>query len=228
MTNSFASGLNFYKQFWIFFIGCFLGVIIETVWCRFRFKKFESRKGLIYGPFNLVYGFGALVMTLFTALLGEINDLGIILCGAFIGGVYEYICSAFQERAFGSVSWNYKNFPLNINGRINLIYCFFWGILALLWVRGLYPALSCLIELIPDKHGIPLTWFCLVFMVFDSIISACAVYRMSQRLNNVKAASRFWEFIDRHYPDERIRKIYPNMEFNNISFGGATLNEKFS
>ena len=27
--KSFASGLNFYKLFWIFYIGCFAGVVIE-------------------------------------------------------------------------------------------------------------------------------------------------------------------------------------------------------
>ena len=29
----FASGMNFYKLFWIFFLGCIAGVIVETLWC---------------------------------------------------------------------------------------------------------------------------------------------------------------------------------------------------
>ncbi|MBQ8333199.1 MAG: hypothetical protein IJX93_05440, partial [Clostridia bacterium] len=57
---SFAHGLNFYKLFWVFTIGCFIGVVIETFWCLLRYRKLESRKGLVWGPFNLVYGFGAL------------------------------------------------------------------------------------------------------------------------------------------------------------------------
>ena len=60
--RSFAHGLNFYKLFWVFLIGCFLGVIIELIWCAVLYQKFESRAGLIYGPFNPVYGFGALVL----------------------------------------------------------------------------------------------------------------------------------------------------------------------
>lgn len=55
-VKSFAHGLNFYKLFWIFFVGCFLGVVIETLYCLVTRHRFESRQGLIYGPFNLVYG----------------------------------------------------------------------------------------------------------------------------------------------------------------------------
>ena len=50
--RSFAHGLNFYKLFWVFLIGCFLGVIIELIWCAVLYQKFESRAGLIYGPFT--------------------------------------------------------------------------------------------------------------------------------------------------------------------------------
>lgn len=53
-----------YELFWIFFIGCFLGVVIESIWCLVTRGYYESRSGLIYGPFNLVYGFGVLLMTI--------------------------------------------------------------------------------------------------------------------------------------------------------------------
>ena len=33
METIFADGLNFCKLFWIFVIGCFLVVVIETLWC---------------------------------------------------------------------------------------------------------------------------------------------------------------------------------------------------
>lgn len=218
MEQSFVSGLGFYKLFWIFFIGCFLGVVLEMVWCLIRYKKIESRKGLVYGPFNPVYGFGALVMTLSLSGLDDMRDLGIIVCGAVIGGVFEYLCSFIQEKMFGTISWDYKNFPLNLNGRINLLYCFFWGILSLFWVRDLYPGLSALIEMIPNEYGVALTWICLLFIIFDSIVSACVVYRANQRQNNVKPSNSFWKYIDKRYPDERVKKVYPNMKFKKNTF----------
>lgn len=122
---SFASGLNFYKLFWIFFIGCFIGVVIEELWCMVRYRKIGSRKGLIYGPFNLVYGFGTLIITISLIWFSNKRDIVIFAFGASIGGVYEYLCSVLQEKLLGSISWNYKRLPFSLKGRINLLYCFF-------------------------------------------------------------------------------------------------------
>lgn len=46
--KSFANGLNYYKIFWVFFIGCILGVVIEIIWCIITRFRFESRSGLIF------------------------------------------------------------------------------------------------------------------------------------------------------------------------------------
>lgn len=48
--------------------------------------------------------------------------------GTFIGGAYEYICSVFTEIVFGKIFWDYRGLPFNLGDRINLLYCFFWGI----------------------------------------------------------------------------------------------------
>lgn len=43
--NTFAYGLSFYKLFWIFLIGSFFGVVVETLWCALIQHKFEIRWG---------------------------------------------------------------------------------------------------------------------------------------------------------------------------------------
>ena len=63
-NKHFAAGVNFYKLVWVFIIGCVLGFVIEEAWCLLTKHVWESRKGLIYGPFSQVYGFGAVLMTL--------------------------------------------------------------------------------------------------------------------------------------------------------------------
>ncbi len=209
--KSFASGLNFYKLFWIFFVGCFLGVVIETLYCLVTRHHFESRQGLIYGPFNLVYGLGALAMTLGLYWLRGKRDLWVFLGGFVIGSAFEYICSFVQEILFGTVSWKYDHMPLNLNGRINVMYSMFWGLLALLWVKNLFPLMTRLIEKIPNSVGKVLTWILVVFMALNTVISAVAVARWTARDEGNPPANAFEQFLDRHYTDDLMTMVYPNM-----------------
>ena len=210
-SHSFASGLNGYKLFWIFFIGCFVGVVIETLWCLVMYHKLESRSGLIYGPFNPVYGFGAVVMTLCLYQLNKKRDLWIFAGGLVLGGAFEYLCSWVQEYLVGTISWEYSYLPFNLNGRTNLLYSFFWGLLALVWVKSLYPQMSRLIERIPNQWGKGITWVLVVFMALNMGLSAMAVSRQTERHSGAPAQSGIDRFLDRHYPDELLWRVYPNM-----------------
>ena len=213
----FAQGLNFYKLFWIFFIGCFIGVVLETLWCLVTRHHYESRAGVIYGPFNPVYGFGAVLLTLCLHQLRKKRDMWIFFGSLLLGGAFEYICSLFQELAFGTVSWEYSHTKFNLGGRTNLLYSFFWGVLGLLWVKDIYPFLSKTIEKIPIKFGKALTWVLCVFMVFNMGISALASARQADRRKGIPADNVVTQFLDRHYPDEFMQKIYPNaMQADNI------------
>lgn len=209
----FAQGCSPTKLIWIFFIAALLGDIIETLFCRATMGIWMSRSSLIYGPFSIVWGLGAVM---FTALLYRYKDKSegyLFLAGTIVGGVYEYVCSVFTELVFGTVFWDYSHIPFNLAGRINLLYCFFWGIAAAVWMKVLYPRLSRLIERIPMKAGKVLTWVIVVFMVFDMAISALALGRYQQRQSAPDAPTNgFTEFLDHYYPDERIHQVYPNMK----------------
>ena len=126
LQNHFARGMNFYKLFLILFIGSFAGVIIELLWCFIRHGYFESRSGLVYGPFNLVYGLGALCLTLTLYKYRNRSAIYSFIGGFITGSVVEYLCSYFQEMLFGSTSWDYSRIPFNLNGRICLLYSIFW------------------------------------------------------------------------------------------------------
>ncbi len=80
-------------------------------------------------------------------------------------------------------------------------------------MKMLFPALSGLIEKIPGKIGKPLTWILLVFMILNSLISGMAVARMSARYHEIPPRNSVEVFLDQHYPDELLKKVYPNMMF---------------
>ncbi|WP_198524905.1 putative ABC transporter permease [Niameybacter massiliensis] len=213
-TNHFAKGINFYKLFWIFFIGCFLGVVIETIWCICTRFHYESRVGLIYGPFNLVYGCGALALTIGLYWMRNKSNVRIFLESMLIGSLIEYLCSFIQEVMFGTISWDYSHLPLNLHGRINLVYSIFWGILGLIWIQKIYPLCITWIIKIPNRFGKVLTWILFVFMIFNTMMSGLAVERWTQRREGNIRLEQYWSYFDNHYPDSKMKAIYPNMNFN--------------
>lgn len=211
--NHFTQGLNFYKLFWIFFMGSFVGVVIEEIWCVCTLQHFESRTGLVLGPFNLVYGFGALAVALGLHWLRYRRDGAIMIGGFLIGSAVEYICSFVQEKLFGTTSWDYSDMPLNLNGRITFFYSMFWGILAIFWVKDLYPRIALLLLKIPNKVGKVLTWILLAYMIINTVVSAVALNRWVERRDGIAATSAIERATDKAFPDQSMEWIYSNMIF---------------
>lgn len=208
----FAYGCGIHKIVWIFIIGAFLGDIVETIFCWITTGEIMSRSSVVYGPFSLVWGIGVAGGTILLYKYRHQADRYIFTAGVLLGGVYEYICSVFTELYFGTVFWDYSDIPFNLGGRINLLYCFFWGIAALLWLKVFYPFLSKWIERIPMKLGRVLTYVFLVFMTINIIISAAALERYSSRSKNPQKPSenKIEEWLDTHFHNERMERIYPN------------------
>lgn len=206
----FAYGCGFHKIVWIFFLGAFLGDITETIFCWVTAGKLMSRSSVVYGPFSLVWGIGVAGITMLLYRYRNKEDRYIFLAGTFLGGAYEYICSVFTEICFGTVFWDYSDIPFNLGGRINLLFCFFWGIAALVWMKLFYPFFSKWIERIPMKLGKVLTYIFVVFMAINIVVSAGALARYSSRAQGTKPANAVEEWLDRHFDDSRMEWIYPN------------------
>lgn len=207
----FAEGCSFYKLVALFFIGSFLGDLVETLFCLATTGILMSRSSVVYGPFSIVWGLGCSLLTLFLYRYRGKSDRHIFLAGALLGGAYEYICSVFTELVFGTVFWDYSGFTFNLGGRINLLFCFFWGIAAVVWLKIIYPRLSGLIERLPIKTGKLLCNFLICFMIVNMIISSLALARYTERNTLPDApAGSLDTFLDRHFPDERMERIYPN------------------
>lgn len=212
-SDSFAKGISFNKLFIVFVAGSVLGVIIESLWCIFRYGVLESRKGLIWGPFNPVYGIGAVLLTIFLYKYRNRSAIYSFLGSMLIGSVLEYSLSFLQELFLGSVSWDYSALPFNLNGRICLLYSIFWGIIGVMWIKLIYPMISRITLNIPKEIGDNLVLILLIFMIINSLASISAVHRWSERIDNVKAENALDMVLDKYYPDERLEKIYPNMVF---------------
>lgn len=212
-SKHFAKGLNIYKLLLICFAGSFVGVVIEMLWCLIKNGYIESRAGLVYGPFNLLYGVGAVLLTLCLYKYRNRGSWISFTGGLIVGSILEYICSWGQELLIGSRSWDYSSMPFNINGRICLLYSVFWGFLGVIWIKSIYPIIAKIILKIPNKIGKIITHLLLIFFIFNILVTSFALARWTNRLNNIPPSNTFFELIDEHFPNERMEKIFANMEF---------------
>ena len=84
-----------------------------------------------------------------------------------------------------------------------------------MWLKIFYPLFSGWIEKIPVKPGKIITWIAIVFMVFNMAVSSLALARYSDRQQNPKADNAVEEFLDDHFDDSRMDRIYPNAKIRN-------------
>lgn len=208
----FARGCGFFKLASLFILGAFLGDIVETVFCLATTGRLMSRSSLVFGPFSIVWGLACALLTWILYRYRDKSDRYIFVFGTILGGAYEYVCSVFTEMAFGTVFWDYSEIPFNLGGRINLLYCFFWGIAAVVWMKGVYPFLSRQIEKLPARAGRAVCSILLVLLAADMLISALALARYSERQTGSPEQTAVGQILDEYFPDEFIEKRYENLK----------------
>ena len=134
------------------------------------------------------------------------------IIGVLIGSAFEYFGSVFQEYVFGTSTWNYSSFNLNIAGRLYLPYCLVWGVIAVVCIDFLYPFLKKQFIKVPDKIGKALTLIMSIFMSLNICLTVFATIRYSDRANNIKTTSTVFKIIDQIYPDEYMKIKFPKLK----------------
>ena len=209
--RTFAKGLCLEKLVWMFFISGVAGDIVETIYMWATTGRIMSRSSFLYIPFSIVWGAGG---ALGVGLLYSVRRSRILLFlgGFFFGGVFEYSCSVLAEFLFETTFWDYSKIPFNLNGRINLLFCGFWGIAAVILIRLIYPVVSRWIEKIPLISGTILTWILMAVMMLTAIVSSMAITRYVQRQEAIPPKTVVAEFLDEQYPDAMVENVYPYMK----------------
>ncbi len=208
----FAQGCGFYKLFMLLVVGAFLGDVVETIFCYVTAGELMSRSSLVWGQFSLVWGCAMSMATLMLYKYKDRSDGFLFGVGVLLGGAYEYFCSVLTETLFGTIFWDYSSYPLNLGGRINLLYCFFWGIAAVVWLKKVYPFLSGWIEKLPMKLGKILTWCLVLFLSVDVVVTCAAMARYQERKAGEPAENEISTYIDEVFPDEWMEERYRNMK----------------
>lgn len=198
--------MDMYQCMWFCIAGSFLGYVIEMLWYRKLRGKWICRKGVIYGPYSPIYG---IALVGFSKTFYKIKDkIFIFIWGSILGSTFEYLCGFLQEKILGTKSWDYSKKPFQLHGRICLEFAVYWGMIAVFVVGWITPGLSRVYGLIPPEIREELIGILFGFFVFDCGISGAACLQQRNRREGNIIKNRFTEFLDEHYPDERLEKIF--------------------
>ena len=222
-----------WRIFAYFIIYSIIGYIIETAFGLIRYGTLESRQSFLYGPFCAIYGVGAVVIIISLQYFKK-NYNTLFIGGCIVGSILEYVISWIGEIILNVKWWDYSNMPLNLNGRICLMYSLFWGFLSLYLMISLNPKVDKIIDWLKKKlnrKGVKiLTISILVIMLIDCIITAyatmCFMVRMIKN-NNIemdnseqieRAYDRIYSnesesnFIYKFFGDEKMIKTFPRLK----------------
>ena len=209
-TTTAEKAMSFSDLVWLFVVGAFLGDVVETIFCRVTAGVWMSRSSLVWGPFSVVWGLALVLAAVLLRGSERKSESRIFWFGVILGGAYEYVCSAVTELLFGTVFWDYSGFKFNLGGRINLLYCFFWGIAAVAWIRYGYPLVAKGMNKLKTHIRPWMTAALALFMAVNMGVSALAMARYDARTSGVEAATPLAVFLDAHFDNARMERIYPN------------------
>ena len=111
-----------YELLWLFFVYSFLGWVLETAATTLKQRKFSNR-GLVNGPFCVIYGITAVLMSVG---LQELKGIWLFVFAAVYATVAEWISGHLIEKIFHERWWDYSERKRNLDGYICVSASVFW------------------------------------------------------------------------------------------------------
>lgn len=215
--------LNFFRLFWVFFFWCFLGFVLEEIWWVVVVEPgtFQSRAGMLFGPFSPIYGLGATLLTVVLNRLARGSRHAIFLVSAACGCAFEVAVSFYMQSGYGATSWDYSDamvfglFPDPLSqlagGRTSLLFACIWGSLGLLWIKALMPRLIGLVDRIPWKMRYLATGLCFILMMANGVMTLQALGYWQARLGGAEPTGTIERFYASQFNDEFMQRRFESM-----------------
>ncbi len=169
------------KKYYLIFmmyaiIGWIYEVFLEVVVYRWGF----TNRGVMFGPYCPVYGFGALlfIFTVYKLLKNKSTKQKLLLIPVVFllcmleATLLELITSYICELTSGSWPWQtYKDYKINFQGRIALSPSIRFGIGGVVFLYILQPLFEKLLNNIPKKALNIIFYIILVLFIIDAIFT---------------------------------------------------------
>ena len=108
--------------------------------------------------------------------------------------------------------WDYHHLPLNVNGRIQIVFALIWGLVSVLYIKYAYTHLNKLLERINERIGKIVVTAALILIIFDILISVSAGIRFSERRENLPPSNVVEELCDKYFTDDFMTNRFKNLK----------------
>lgn len=152
----------------IFFIGAFVGKIVETIVYFVTKHKFINT-GSLFGPWIPIYGVGAVILY----FLHPLKDKPILLflVSSLLCGTLEYFTGLFLDKVIHKPMWDYKDMYLSIGGYVCLLSVVSFGIAGLLLNYLFLPLFNKVFNNVDFKYIKYATCIITILFIVDFILS---------------------------------------------------------
>lgn len=169
----------------LFFFYSFGGWCLESTYCSIGEKKLINR-GFLTGPLCPIYGTAAIVMALLVYPFRE-TPLLVFVLGVVVCDIVEFFTSLIMEKLFSARWWDYTYEFCNLNGRICLKHSLHWGVVSVVFVLMIHPAVENLYNKIDRDILKYILVFILVIFAIDvanAVRKALDIRKLQLKLND--------------------------------------------
>lgn len=174
------SKLHVCERYLFYFIICaMIGWIYEVFFEMVIWKGPFTNRGVLFGPYLPVYGFGAiLIISIFgrfvnnkplktKLLLIPVMFIGVFLLTSFVELITSYICEYFM----GSWPWDYTMFKYTLDDRVALVTSTVFGVGGLFFLYILKPCVDKLVSKLKEKSLNITSLMIVIILIMDCIYS---------------------------------------------------------
>lgn len=200
--------------FALFIFYSFAGWLIEVLISFIQKRKIINR-GFLVGPICPIYGTGALLLPF---IVSSVETPLVIFCVAVVGSaILEYVVSYLMEKIFRVRWWDYTDQPFNLNGRICVSAALSFGVIGVLMLKVITPALLGMIGSLPVAVLYIIAGLLAAWLVFDILLSLWLIFGVRVTVGTVQRdatdeiSERVQEILmNKGKLNRRLVKAFPN------------------
>jgi len=179
-----------------------IGVGLESFYSLITQGHWETHVVSMIGPFCVIYGFGAALYYVASALIYNKHFIVRFLIFGSIGTFFELLCGLLLLYGLNMMAWDYRTCFLNYKGVICLEMFGIWGLLGMGFCAALPKTHALLSKLHRQPFGI-IAGVVAAIMILDLIFTGICIVRWKKRfIDHAPPASALDRVIDERYPDD--------------------------